>query len=80
MTPKQRYRQKHRDNGQYAKVNPCYVCGKSAGEDYCSHPDTDGAINDQLLCLCADCYQKLSPLPGREAIERAFGSLPPEIR
>ncbi len=41
-TDKQRERQQHRDRGRYAKVNPCYVCGKSAGVDY---PDADETVN-----------------------------------
>jgi len=43
MTEKQTERQKaqYRFHGKYAQVNPCYVCKKSAGVDYCSHPDTD---------------------------------------
>jgi len=74
MTPKQRQRQSEnfRDNGKYAKVHPCYVCDKSAGVDYFSHPDTDNTINDELLCLCLKCYKKLCDLPGLEAIKIAF--------
>ena len=72
-TEKQKERQKYRENGRYAKVNPCYVCGKSAGVDYCSHPDTDGAIGDELLCLCEKCGKKFGNLPGKEAVRLAFG-------
>lgn len=62
MTPKQRQRQdsEYRARGKYAKVNPCYRCGKSAGIDYCSDHRTDTdigdrAIGDQALCLCDPC-------------------------
>jgi len=73
MTESQRRRQSHRDRGRYAKVNPCYVCGKSAGESYYSHHDTDGVLGDELLCLCESCCDKLDPLPGLEALKVAFG-------
>ena len=72
MTPNQKRRQKFRKTGRYAKVNPCYVCGKSAGVEYFSHHDTDGAIGDELLCLCESCYAKLDPIPGPEAVVVAF--------
>lgn len=80
MTPKQQRRQRHRESGKYAKVNPCYACGKSSGDDYFSHPDTDNSIDDELLCLCHSCYDKLKDLPGKEAIEVAFNkeASPPE--
>lgn len=73
MTPAQQERQTHRDNGKYAKVNPCYVCGKSAGVDYYSHQDTDGPINDELLVLCKKCCNKLSKYDGKTAVKIAFG-------
>jgi hypothetical protein len=62
MSRKQQQRQQHREHGKYAKVNPCYCCGKSAGIDYCSHPmtdctDSDGkAWGDTGLCLCQKCF------------------------
>ena len=75
MTPTQKARQadEYREDGKYAKVNPCYVCGKSAGVDYFGHPDSDGLIDDELLCLCKDCYNKLSKYDGKTAIAIAFG-------
>ncbi len=75
MTEKQKERQKpqYRENGKYAKVNPCYVCGKSAGVDYLSHPDTDVTIGDDLLCLCEKCWDKCGHLPGKEAVKLMFG-------
>lgn len=52
-SPKQRERQHHRNNGKYAKVNPCQGCGKSAGVEYFSHYLTDvGDWNDEAICLC----------------------------
>lgn len=76
MSEKQQERQQshYRDeNGKYAKVNPCYVCGKSAGVDYLSHKDTDVTIGDDLMVLCGSCYDKLGDLDGKEAVEVAFG-------
>jgi hypothetical protein len=74
-TPAQRERQKleHRENGRYAKVNPCYVCGKSAGIDYYSHHDTDVTIGDDLLVLCKKCGIRLAKYDGKTAIKIAFG-------
>ena len=79
-TPAQQQRQKeeYREHGKYAKVNPCYVCGKSAGVDYCSHPDTDKTIDDELLCLCKKCGEKLSKYDGKTAIKIAFGDITKE--
>jgi len=57
----ERSRQRARDNGRYAKHNPCYLCNKSAGAIYLSHPLTDGtgsdgvAFGDIALCLCKRC-------------------------
>ena len=62
LTDAQIRRQRHRDHGKYAQVNPCYGCGKSAGEDYFSHPlsDQNGSDgkpwDDVALCLCLNCY------------------------
>ncbi len=71
MTPKQQRRQEHRDHGKYAKVNPCYFCGKSAGEDYGSHHCTDtGEWGDEGLCLCTKCCVFLESLPDDEALRR----------
>lgn len=75
----ERQKEQHRNHGQYAKVNPCYVCGKSAGVDYCSHHDTDGLINDELLCLCKKCATKLEKYDGKTAIEIAFGNKENEV-
>ena len=61
MTPKQAERQNHRNGGQYAKVNPCDGCGRSAGVEYCSHPLTDCTGDDgedwadTALVLCGRC-------------------------
>lgn len=60
LSASQRQRQEvqYRDNGKYAKVNPCQGCGKSAGIDYYSHPLTDvGEWNDNAICLCKKCAE-----------------------
>ena len=74
MSPAQHERQseQHRENGKYAKVNPCYVCGKSAGVNYYAHHDTDGLINDELLCIRKSCFNKYDKYDGKTAIKMAF--------
>jgi hypothetical protein len=60
---KQRQRQdvEFRRKGKYARVNPCYACGKSAGVNYFSHPLTDSVSpsgkgwHDTAICLCKRC-------------------------
>ena len=70
-------RQDFRDRGKYTKVNPCYLCGKSAGVDYFSDRRTDrvdsagNSWDDIALCLCADCHHKLAALPDAEAYQLA---------
>lgn len=73
-TAKQTERQsnKHRSGGKYAKVNPCYVCGKSAGVDYCSdRADTIGEngedFGDLGLCLCEKCAEKSAAMSDADA-------------
>ena len=64
-TINQRMRQdvEYREKGKYAKVNPCQLCGKSAGVDYCSHPLTDvGDWHDHAICLCRKCADKTDHL------------------
>ena len=73
MSAMQRERQDYREGGKYSKVNPCYVCGKSAGVDYCSHKDTDDLIDDELLVLCEKCSVKLNKYDGVTAVKIAFG-------
>lgn len=61
LTPAERSRQRARENGKYVKHNPCYLCDKSAGMFYFSHPLTDCpgsdgvAFDDIALCLCTQC-------------------------
>lgn len=63
MSPAQRERQRseHRDRGRYSQVNPCYVCGRSAGLNYFSHPLTDCRDSEDVgfgdlgLVLCPRC-------------------------
>lgn len=61
----QAYEQKERgSSGRFGKLNPCYGCGKSAGQDYFSHPLTGGVLwADLALVLCERCA---------EATERMF--------
>ena len=65
---KQQERQQHRTQGKYAKVNPCYCCGKSAGVDYASHPMTDRTDpggrdwGDTAICLCPTCLKETEHL------------------
>jgi len=72
-TPAQRERQLHRDAGKYAKVNPCYRCGKSAGIDYYSDERTDtkdsegNEWGDHALCLCERCANHMHTLSDAEA-------------
>ena len=62
-TPIQQERQNYRRaNGQYAEVNTCYRCGKSAGVDYYSDRRTDNLVNDEALCLCAKCAKYMDKL------------------
>jgi len=69
----ERQKEQYREHGKYAKVNPCYVCGKSAGINYFSHHDTDKTINDELLVLCKKCADKLCKFDGPIAVKIAFG-------
>lgn len=82
MSANQAERQKseYRSRGRYAKVNPCRVCGKSAGVDYFSHKDTDKTIGDQLLVLCNRCYCMTIQATGQEAIEWAKERYPSTFR
>lgn len=81
QTTKQKERQQpeYRTRGKYAKVNPCNVCGKSAGVDYLSDhrtDTTDSAGNhwgDIALCLCGKCATRLADLPDQQAYEIVSG-------
>lgn len=77
-SPKQEQRQyrEHRQHGKYAKVNPCYICGKSAGVDYYSHEGTDCVINDELLVLCLSCVKATQSMTGPQAVEWARQNFP----
>lgn len=69
MTLNQKERQNHRENnGRYAKVNPCYRCGKSAGVDYYADRRTDGLIGDEALVLCAECFTVLDKMMDEELL------------
>jgi len=81
-TAAQRERQsnEHRDHGRYATLNPCYVCGRSAGVNYFSHASTDcvgpDGTGDALLVLCPRCARATDPLTGPEAIAWATRTYP----
>lgn len=68
MTGAQRERQRHRENGKYAQVNPCNGCGKSAGVSYFSHHLTDcdsplgESWDDLAICLCKKCADATSDM------------------
>lgn len=75
LSPAQRERQRdeHRDRGRYARVNPCYVCDRSAGVNYWSHPLTDcldaegigfGDLGLVLCSRCAKATQEISTVRG----------------
>jgi hypothetical protein len=70
-TAAQRERQDHRKKGgQYAKVNPCECCGKSAGVNYYSDDRCNGPTGLGLV-LCSKCASKLAKLPD-DQYEAAF--------
>ncbi len=70
-SPAQLERQRHRDQGKYAAVNPCYACGKSAGVDYYSHPLTDcGDWGDLALVLCKKCGEATAEMTRPEEFEK----------
>jgi hypothetical protein len=74
MSQSQQNRQKHRaTSGRYDLVNPCNLCGKSAGVVYFSDRRLDtidscghdwGGLG---LCLCAKCCTKLDGMDDSEA-------------
>lgn len=70
LSPAQRQRQakEHRSGGQYAKVNPCNACGKSAGVNYFSDHRTDviDGFSD-YICLCRKCAAKGEAIEDPEA-------------
>jgi len=56
-------------------VNPCYICGKSAGVEYGSHlmtdtTDTNGQnFGDRGLCLCIGCLRATEHMTTVEEFE-----------
>lgn len=59
----QAYEQKRNGKaGRFGKLNPCYGCGKSAGDNYYSHPLTDMGFEDLGLCLCKKCGETTSDM------------------
>lgn len=73
MAQRERQSDEYRERGRYAKVNPCYVCERSAGVLYFSGPGTDLTIADALLVICARCA-KAMPETG-DAAEDGFEAL-----
>lgn len=64
-----RERQTRTSDGRYAELNPCYVCGKSAGENYRSDSRTDtDDFGDIALVLCDPCAEKGEAMPDAEAL------------
>lgn len=60
---------RHKD-GRFKNLNPCYVCGKSAGDNYWSDHRTDtGEFGDIALCLCGDCAEKGEAMSDEEALK-----------
>ena len=71
---RERQRKEHRDRvGRYSKVNPCYICERSAGVGHYSHPATDNGIADALLVLCERCATATETLDGFSALDWARG-------
>ncbi len=71
MSEKQAERQRpeHRSNGRYAKTNPCYCCGQSAGVEYYSDHRTDtGEFGDVALVLCEACATKGEKMSDADAL------------
>lgn len=86
-TPAQRQRQHadYRNKGRYAKVNPCYRCGNSAGVDYWSDARSDRTIlgynvGDEALCLCKNCATIMADMTDAEFLAEIqrddYGKLP----
>lgn len=85
MTDRQAARQadEYRTKGRYAKVNPCYGCGKSAGISYYSHPLTDVTWGDCALVLCGKCCDATEHMQTEEEFmeyARAHGGATPRLR
>jgi hypothetical protein len=74
-TWKQNERQRTRKAGRYSKMNPCELCGKSAGADYFSDDRCNTTSVDRIgaagvpygaggpgLVLCGKCASRLAGL------------------
>ena len=62
----QRTREESKVNGRYTNAPRCECCGKSAGDDYYSHPDCDE--NGRFLHICKKCAIKYSDTPISEMV------------
>jgi hypothetical protein len=60
----ERQRARSRD-GRYNKLNPCEMCGKSVGADYCSVGD-ENEFDGRGLVLHAKCLARLESFPKAE--------------
>jgi len=75
MSPLQRERQSHREKsgGKYAKVNPCYCCGKTAGLDHRSDSRVDDPAHPGFtaaaLVLCDKCADKGEAMSDADALQ-----------
>lgn len=69
-----RQAKEHRDNGRYAKTNPCEVCDKSAGIDYYSHPLCNKWGYGVVLCKkCAKATEGMRAWEFRAYVEGRRG-------
>lgn len=75
MTAAQANRQesRNRKTGKYSKFNPCELCGKSAGYNYCSLPWLDTPpFYGKGICMCEKCCAKLEAA-GKDEAAKALG-------
>lgn len=73
LAQKSRQDAEHRSGGQYAKTNPCELCGKStasiAGHYFTSVHHGHGAVGAAGLCLHEKCVDKLNSMSNDDAAE-----------
>jgi hypothetical protein len=63
----ERQKKRSRSTGRYTQLNPCEVCGKSAGADYFSARGVDDVLGGRGLVLCGDCCGLVDDLRTVEA-------------
>ena len=54
----ERQRNRHRNAGRYGKINPCELCGKSAGADYMSDERCNSVWEGHGVTLCEKCARE----------------------